>query len=78
MTEPLLSSIKNTRFYREVKEEGLLDGIAKGKEEGREEGRIKGIEQGLLRTARNMLAKGLDNLFDCGSDGAFRIRRFIR
>lgn len=56
MVEPLMSNIRNSRFFKEVKQEGKEEGIEEGRQEGRQEGR----EEGIMKTARNMLAKGLD------------------
>ncbi len=41
-------------------EKGIEQGIEKGIEEGIEQGREEGIEEGVRRTARAMLARGID------------------
>jgi predicted transposase/invertase (TIGR01784 family) len=48
------------RWYQDGFEEGIEKGIEKGIEEGIEQGREEGIEEGVRRTARAMLARGID------------------
>ncbi len=63
-----LSELKQTRFYQEVKQEGLEEGLEQGLEQGLEEGLEQGLEQGKqegerqakLEAIRRMLVFGMN------------------
>ncbi|MEA5621092.1 Rpn family recombination-promoting nuclease/putative transposase [Cronbergia sp. UHCC 0137] len=51
-------TLQETRFYREVKEEGVEEGLQKGRQEGRQEGLQKGRQEGLQKGRQEGLQKG--------------------
>ncbi len=51
-----LSELKQTRFYQEVKQEGLEEGLEQGLEQGKQEGE----RQAKLEAIRRMLAFGMN------------------
>ena len=67
MTDEPIEMFDIFEAMKEMKEQGITEGLVKGKAEGRAEGiakgraegRVEGINKGHLDTARNMLADGL-------------------
>ena len=47
---------------KEGKEEGIKQGIKEGIEKGIEKGMEKGMEKGVIKTAKNLLSKGIDKI----------------
>ncbi|MBU7582094.1 MAG: DUF2887 domain-containing protein [Nostoc sp. TH1S01] len=56
-------TLKETRVYREIKEEGREEGREQGLEQGREEGLEQGLEQGRQQEAVNLVIRLLTKRF---------------
>jgi predicted transposase/invertase (TIGR01784 family) len=60
----LVSDIKQTRFYQDVKQEGKLEGKQEGHQEGRQEGRQEGKQDGEKALVLRQLIKRFGKLSD--------------
>jgi len=52
-------TLQETRVYREIKAEGLEQGLEQGREQGLEQGREQGLEQGRKQEAVNLVIRQL-------------------
>ena len=50
-------TLKETRVYREIKEEGREEGLKQGLEQGKQEGREEGLEEAALNIVLRQLTK---------------------